>query len=67
MLAAALGEGKGAPGQILAASKDGLKVACGEGALLLTRLQLPGGKPLNFADLYNSRREQFAVGKVLGT
>ena len=66
VLAAALGEGKGAPGQILAASKDGLTVACGEGALLLTRLQLPGGKPLNLADLFNSRREQFAVGKVLG-
>lgn len=66
VLAATLGEGKGVPGQILAASKDGLTVACGEGALLLTRLQLPGGKPLNFADLYNSRREQFAVGKVLG-
>ncbi|MCY1339398.1 Methionyl-tRNA formyltransferase [compost metagenome] len=66
VLAAALGEGKGEPGRILAASKDGLTVACGEGALRLTRLQLPGGKPLNFADLYNSRREQFAVGKVLG-
>ncbi|MDH4559596.1 methionyl-tRNA formyltransferase [Pseudomonas sp. BN411] len=66
VLAAALGDGKGAPGQILAASKDGLTVACGEGALRLTRLQLPGGKPLNFADLFNSRREQFAVGKVLG-
>ena len=56
---------QGAPGQILAASKEGLTVACGEGALLLTRLQLPGGKPLNFADLYNSRREQFAPGQVL--
>lgn len=66
VLAAALGEGKGAPGQILAASKDGLTVACGDGALRLTRLQLPGGKPLNFADLFNSRREQFAVDKVLG-
>ncbi|MCY1389070.1 Methionyl-tRNA formyltransferase [compost metagenome] len=66
VLAAALAEGKGAPGQILAASKDGLTVACGEGALRLTRLQLPGGKALNFADLFNSRREQFAVGKVLG-
>ncbi|WP_342246971.1 methionyl-tRNA formyltransferase [Pseudomonas sp. OTU5201] len=66
VLAAVLGEGKGQPGQILAASKDGLTVACGEGALRLTRLQLPGGKPLNFADLYNSRREQFAPGKVLG-
>ncbi|GLZ86216.1 methionyl-tRNA formyltransferase [Metapseudomonas resinovorans] len=66
VLAAALGDGKGTPGQILAASKDGLTVACGDGALRLTRLQLPGGKPLNFADLFNSRREQFAVGKVLG-
>ena len=35
-------------------------------ALRLTRLQLPGGKPLGFADLYNSRREQFAPGLVLG-
>jgi len=63
---ARLGQGQGEPGLILAASKDGLTVACGEGALLLTRLQLPGGKPLNFADLYNSRREQFAPGRVLG-
>lgn len=66
VLAATLGEGSGQPGQILAASKDGLTVACGEGALRLTRLQLPGGKPLAFADLYNSRREQFAPGLVLG-
>ncbi|UVE17836.1 methionyl-tRNA formyltransferase [Pseudomonas sp. LS44] len=65
VLAASLGDGQGAPGSILAASKDGLTVACGAGALRLTRLQLPGGKPLNFSDLYNSRREQFSVGKVL--
>ncbi|EWC42349.1 methionyl-tRNA formyltransferase [Stutzerimonas stutzeri] len=64
--AARLGEGQGEPGRILEASKEGLTVACGEGALLLTRLQLPGGKPLGFADLYNSRREQFAPGLVLG-
>ncbi|BCD85615.1 methionyl-tRNA formyltransferase [Pseudomonas solani] len=66
VLAAQLGEGQGQPGQILAASKDGLTVACGSGALRLTRLQLPGGKPLSFADLFNSRREQFAAGLVLG-
>ncbi len=66
VLAASLGEGTGQPGEILTASKDGLTVACGIGALRLTRLQLPGGKPLNFADLYNSRREQFAPGLVLG-
>ena len=66
VLAAAMGEGSGAPGEILAANKDGLTVACGSGALRLTRLQLPGGKALNFADLFNSRREQFAVGSLLG-
>ena len=64
--AAALGEGQGQPGSILAADKSGLTVACGEGALRLTRMQLPGGKALNFSDLYNSRREQFAPGLVLG-
>ncbi|MBU1281783.1 MAG: methionyl-tRNA formyltransferase [Gammaproteobacteria bacterium] len=66
MHATELGEGSGAPGTILAADKTGLTVACGEGALRLTRLQLPGGKALNFSDLYNSRREQFAPGLVLG-
>lgn len=64
--AAELGEGSGAPGTILTADKTGLTIACGEGALRLIRLQLPGGKALNFSDLYNSRREQFAVGLVLG-
>jgi methionyl-tRNA formyltransferase len=27
---------------------------------------LPGGKALNFSDLFNSRREKFALGTVLG-
>ncbi len=56
----------GAPGRILECSKTGLLVGCGSGALRLTRLQLPGGKPLSFADLYNARREQFAPGMQLG-
>ena len=62
--AARCGSGQGTPGQIIEASKDGLEVACGEGSLILTRLQLAGGKPLSVADLFNSRREQFAAGKV---
>lgn len=66
VLAAEVAQGEGAAGEILSASKEGLIVACGQGALRLTRLQLPGGKPLNFADLYNSRREKFAIGIVLG-
>lgn len=66
VLAAQVAEGQGEPGQILEATKDGLIVACGQGALRLTRLQLPGGKPLNFTDLFNSRREKFAIGTLLG-
>ncbi|MDN7140840.1 methionyl-tRNA formyltransferase [Pseudomonas sp. JQ170] len=66
VLAATLSTGAGQPGEILGASKDGLIVACGEQALCLTRLQLPGGKALNFSDLFNSRREKFATGTVLG-
>ncbi|MFQ6575362.1 methionyl-tRNA formyltransferase [Pseudomonas sp. UM16] len=66
VLAANVSTARGAPGEILEASKDGLIVACGEQALCLTRLQLPGGKALNFSDLFNSRREKFATGTVLG-
>ncbi|MFT2156852.1 methionyl-tRNA formyltransferase [Pseudomonas putida] len=66
VLAANLSTGQGTPGEILSASKDGLVVACGDQALSLTRLQLPGGKALSFSDLFNSRREKFAAGKVLG-
>ena len=57
--------GQGQPGEILSCSKQGLIVACGEQALNLTRLQLPGGKPLAFADLFNARRDQFAAGQLL--
>ncbi len=38
--------GQGQPGTILAADAAGVVVACGEGALLLTELQKPGGKRL---------------------
>jgi len=64
--AAELAAGQGVPGMVLDADRSGLLVACGQGALRLTRLQLPGGKPLGFADLYNARRERFAPGQVLG-
>jgi methionyl-tRNA formyltransferase len=42
--------GEGEPGQVLAADDAGILVACGHGALLLTRLQKPGGKRLSVAD-----------------
>jgi methionyl-tRNA formyltransferase len=65
ILAAEVEDARGEPGTILDCSRQGVLVACADGALRLTRLQLPGGKPLAFADLYNARREQFAVGLKL--
>lgn len=64
--AAQLTDGKGQAGEILHADRNGLLVACGEGALLLTRLQLPNARAMDFADLFNGRAELFATGQVLG-
>ncbi|MBY3301285.1 methionyl-tRNA formyltransferase [Rhizobium laguerreae] len=47
VLASELAEGQGAAGQLLT---DDLMVACGSGAVRLTRLQKAGGKPLAAAD-----------------
>ena len=38
------------PGTVLAVEADGLVVACGEGSLLLTGLQVPGKRPLPVAE-----------------
>jgi methionyl-tRNA formyltransferase len=59
-------QGCGAPGEILAADEAGLVVACGDRALCITTLQLPGGKAMSTAALLNSRRKFFAPGRVLG-
>ena len=48
----------GTPGSVLRADKQGIVVACGQGALVLTRLQLPGGKPLSAAELLNAHPMQ---------
>ncbi len=54
------------PGTILAAEDNGLLVACGDGALRLTRLQLPGGRALEVAELLRARRELLAPGQCFG-
>ena len=41
-----------APGVPLELSKKGLAVACGDGAILITRLQAPGGKAMPAADYF---------------
>lgn len=46
-----------APGTVLAAGRDGIDIACGEGALRLRVLQREGGKAITAADYLNARRD----------
>lgn len=59
-----LGEGEGEPGTVLSADKTGVLVACGEGAILLSELQLPGKKRLAAADFL--RGQSLPAGTRLG-
>jgi len=64
LLRAAVAEGSGAPGEIIGAdAKAGLTIACGSGAVNITMLQAPGGKPMNAKDYL--RGHPMAVGTVL--
>ncbi|KGM54691.1 methionyl-tRNA formyltransferase [Lysobacter arseniciresistens ZS79] len=51
-----------APGTVLLAGRDGIDIACGEGALRVRTLQREGGKPVAAADYLNGRRELLAAG-----
>lgn len=53
----------GQPGEILAANDKGIEVACGEGSLLITGLQMPGKKRLSAQEVLNGHGALFAVGK----
>jgi methionyl-tRNA formyltransferase len=54
----------GAPGEIIACSRNGIDVACGQGTLRITRLQIPVGKGslLSALDIMNGRRAEFTQG-----
>jgi methionyl-tRNA formyltransferase len=53
------------PGQVLSRGKDGLLVSCGQGCLLITRVQLPGKNPISIADLVNARPDLCKPGSFL--
>ena len=46
-----------APGTLLAASRQGLDIACGSGVLRLRVVQREGGKAITAADYLNARRD----------
>ncbi len=46
-----------APGSVLAASRDGIDLACADGALRVTALQRAGGKRIGAVDYLNARPE----------
>jgi methionyl-tRNA formyltransferase len=45
------------PGQVIAATRDGIDLACASGVLRLTSVQRPGGRPIGAADYLNARPE----------
>ena len=48
------------PGTVLAAGRDGIDIACGDGALRIRSLQREGGKIITAADYINARRDLLA-------
>lgn len=51
-------------GYIIDVSKDGIKVSCGEGVLLLKTVQFPGGKPMAVSEYIKGH--EIKKGLVLG-
>jgi len=56
ILSATVCEGRGEPGEILEIGRDGIVVACGEGALALGRVQPEGGREMSSREYAQGRR-----------
>tara|TARA_R100001440_G_scaffold32138_1_gene50668 strand:- start:9265 stop:10200 length:936 start_codon:yes stop_codon:yes gene_type:complete len=64
--AAPVNEVSDAPhGTVLSRSRDGVTIACGDGVLQLTRVQLPGSRAQTISDLINGGRDVLMAGEVL--
>jgi methionyl-tRNA formyltransferase len=50
-----------APGRVISAGREGIDIACGEGALRIRSLQREGGKAITAADYLNARRDLLAT------
>jgi methionyl-tRNA formyltransferase len=49
------------PGRVIAAGREGIDIACGDGALRIRSLQREGGKAITAADYLNARRDLLAT------
>lgn len=54
------------PGQVLLSNDEGLTVACAQGALLVTEMQLPGKQRMAVREILKSRSNLFAAGQRFG-
>lgn len=53
------------PGTVLKKDREGVDVACKEGVLRITKLQLPGSKAMSVADFVNGGKEILEPGQQL--
>jgi methionyl-tRNA formyltransferase len=54
--------GTAQPGDVIAADRHGIDIACGEGALRIRVLQREGARAITAADFLNARRLQIVTG-----
>jgi len=55
------------PGTVIAATKQGIQIATGNGVLTLLNMQLAGKKAMPVQDILNARKEWFTVGQLLNS
>ena len=60
-------DNKKAPGTILEKSKHGILIQCGEGAISVQKLQLPGAKAIDVQSFVNGGKEILNAGDCLDT
>ena len=56
------GEGSGVPGTLIATHEDGIEIACGQGSLIVTEIQLEGSRRMAASELARGHGEALARG-----
>lgn len=52
-------------GTVLSADKQGIRIACAEGSLVILQLQPPGKKPMSVSEFLNGRADWLTAGSTL--